>query len=463
MLNMKQYTGYFGCTFCLYPTESVNNQRKYTMSTKVPPLRTDRSIKMSMIEACDLRSLTSDVCGMWGPSSLMNLIYFDLAHGMYVDPLHAGALGVARQWTEIVLTSPNEDYYVGTPENLARINRRLLLFSPPTVITRTPRSIGDRRLWTASKWQNWTILYSLICLRVILKTKYLNHWALFVTAMNILMQNSISRQSLIEAEILMIKFVAQFQDFYGKCAMTYNVHLLLHIVRSVVNWGPLWVHSTFPFEGQNKFLLTLKHSPTRLIPQMSRRFLSFQKVRSFPEKTRISHTVKEFCDSLFDKNLKFFSRIDHCVLLGSGKIHTLCQRELLDLNRVVDACWSYDKMIYQGVRYFTSSYHEKYCKKSNDSVVLLKSGQFGKILKIYKLSNENQEETVLFINIFKIDQEFFISNANVTVNHIKKCSCTNNIQIFRPTELLKSYLYVNTKYLEYIILIPYGCHGDEMT
>ncbi len=37
--------------------------------------------------------------------------------------------------------------------------------------------------------------------------------------------------------------------------MTLNVHSLLHLSKSVVNWGPLWSHSAFMFEDFNGYLL----------------------------------------------------------------------------------------------------------------------------------------------------------------------------------------------------------------
>ena len=33
--------------------------------------------------------------------------------------------------------------------------------------------------------------------------------------------------------------------------MTINIHSLLHVPQTVVDLGPLWAHSCFPFENQN--------------------------------------------------------------------------------------------------------------------------------------------------------------------------------------------------------------------
>ena len=48
----------------------------------------------------------------------MNLKYYDLAEGMTVDNMHSVLLGVTRQYTEIILTSVNSDFYVGSPDKL---------------------------------------------------------------------------------------------------------------------------------------------------------------------------------------------------------------------------------------------------------------------------------------------------------------------------------------------------------
>ena len=40
--------------------------------------------------------------------------------------------------------------------------------------------------------------------------------------------------------------------------MTYNMHLLQHVAKSVNNLGPLYLHDAFDFENENRLLLQLK-------------------------------------------------------------------------------------------------------------------------------------------------------------------------------------------------------------
>jgi len=48
-----------------------------------------------------------------------------------------------------------------------------------------------------------------------------------------------------------------------------NVHLLRHLVHYVQQYGPLWTHSCFPFEGFNGKLLKLHHETQHILMQVS--------------------------------------------------------------------------------------------------------------------------------------------------------------------------------------------------
>lgn len=283
------------------------------------------------------------------------------------------------------------------------INNRLLSISSPKIITRTPRPLTERKLWRASEWRSWFLFYSLTCLRGILPNKYLRHWSLFVITINILLQDSITHTALTKAKSLVVKFVVKFQSFYGKQSMTYNVHLLLHLCQSVENYGPLWAHNTFPFENANRLLLKNKHSPARIIPQLTKRILFFQDITSFSDKTTISHHLSEFCNSLFGTRLKTALKLnDNSVLVDSGKNCVLTEEEIELLNEPVEKCLSFDKLIYKDVRYTIISYQQQRCKKINDSIVQLDNGSIGHIHKIYLMKFGNVEEVILFINIFRL-------------------------------------------------------------
>ncbi|XP_008548971.3 uncharacterized protein LOC103572237 [Microplitis demolitor] len=123
ILNMKQYNGSYGCTFCEHPGKRINNSQKFPMTMIVPTERTDKSIKEQMLRAAG-NEYDNDIMGVWGPSPLMNLNHFNIADGMSPDYMHAVLLGVIKQHTEILLSSFGEDFYVGNPNQLEALNTK---------------------------------------------------------------------------------------------------------------------------------------------------------------------------------------------------------------------------------------------------------------------------------------------------------------------------------------------------
>ena len=257
MLNMKRFNGIYGCTYCEHPTESVESYRKYPVLNDPPALRTHESIKKNMIAAHE--NDEPNVMGVFGPSPLMYLRHFDLAKGMVLDFMHSCLLGVTELHLTILMTNSKTDYYIGSPANIHLINETLLSIKPPSCIARIPRDIVERGQWKASQWLSWLIFYSLIALRGILPVKYYDHWALFVSAMHILLDDSISPAKLQTAGILLVKFAYYFEELYGKPSMHFNIRLLFHLRDTVENWGPLWAISTFDFENENRLLLQKKN------------------------------------------------------------------------------------------------------------------------------------------------------------------------------------------------------------
>ncbi|CAG5084627.1 Protein of unknown function [Cotesia congregata] len=195
ILNMKEYDGTYGCTFCEHPTECVDNFQKFSMTMIVPKERTDKSIKNQMVQTAEIQE-GNDVMGVLGPSPLMNLDYFNIADGMSPDYIDAVLLGVIKEHTEILLSSLGEDYYVGNPNQLEVLNTRLSSFKHPTCITRSPPTLTDRKMWKATEWRSWLLFYSLICFKGILPQKYFDHLAILVEAIHILLSDKINYDEL---------------------------------------------------------------------------------------------------------------------------------------------------------------------------------------------------------------------------------------------------------------------------
>ncbi|XP_074095725.1 uncharacterized protein LOC141525232 [Cotesia typhae] len=457
ILNMKQYNGTYGCTFCEHPTQRVDNNLKFPISTNVPKSRTDESIKANMVLA-SANEYDNDIMGVWGPSPLMNLNYFNLVDGMSPDYMHALLLGVVKQHTEILLSSFGEEYYVGNPNQLEAINKKLLDFKHPSCITRSPRQLTERDMWKATEWRSWLLFYSVICLKGILPQKYVNHLALLVEAVCILLSNKITNDDLKIAETLIIKYVIYYQEYFGEKSMTYNVHLLTHIPHSVFNLGPLQFHNTFIFENENHFLLLLQKSPNNISIQIARRYLFKKALLPLKNKINLSEEFFKFCEKNLTGHLKNTFEVNGCILIGKGKKYVLNSKERRIVNRS-DECKSFNRFIYNSTRYTSKTY--RLCQKINDSVVLLKDGKVGIIQNIcYFNCSENDRKLFIFYNEVVMLKKYYNSSSDVIVHHIEECSITNNLDFCEIEMIANPCILTFTQNKHFVIFIPQGCHGD---
>ena len=270
MQNTTQFNGYFGCGFCLHPGTLVERQVKYTVT---PTVYADREAKTMLLDMEQAVAQNKSVRGVKGPSPLINMPYFDIVWGFVPDYMHSVLLGVIRQLTELLLNSSDQPYYIGSPNTMRMLENRMKEIKPPHLITRLPRPLAECKYWKASEWRAWLLYYSLPVLNGILKPCYVKHLSLLVSAVFLLLQENISFQDVNKADDMLFEFVTKVQLLYGEATMTFNVHLLTHLAKSVKLWGPLWAQSAFVFETANGGLLKLLHGTKCVALQIVNKFL----------------------------------------------------------------------------------------------------------------------------------------------------------------------------------------------
>lgn len=129
--------------------------------------------------------------------------------------------------------------------------------------------ISDHRnFWKASEFRSWLLYYSLPLLLGQLPPLYLQHYALLVCAMHILLQPQLTEGKIAAAEEMLRDFIHFLPELYSETECTLNAHLLLHICDHVRHWGPLWVFSTFGFESMNGYLVGHIHATYRVADQL---------------------------------------------------------------------------------------------------------------------------------------------------------------------------------------------------
>ncbi|CAN7982373.1 unnamed protein product [Ixodes pacificus] len=171
--------------------------------------------------------------------------------------MHCVLEGVTKQLLELWLTPSERDCFIGTPSNLSVLDERLKCIKPPQWFTRLPRRLSERMHWKASEWIWWLLHYSVPCLHGMLPQPYLDHLCLLVECIFLLLKDAVTPDDITRACDLATEFVVKMQTLYGQRAMTFNIHQMLHLPKSVQMLGPLWTHSSFVFEGGNGTLVKL--------------------------------------------------------------------------------------------------------------------------------------------------------------------------------------------------------------
>ena len=189
--NCKQFNGKCGCNFCEHEGVAVSHNRG--PPTRYYPQRGEQAQRTSERQAeyaARAAVLSEAVQGVKGISIIDVLPTFDTVKGFTPEYMHSVCQGVIRQISNLWLDSGNheEDFYLG--RKVQRIDQRLLGISPPSEITRAPRTLKDRTFWKASEWRAF-MLYSLIVLHGILPAVYLKHFFLLVFGVYTLLGDNI--------------------------------------------------------------------------------------------------------------------------------------------------------------------------------------------------------------------------------------------------------------------------------
>lgn len=80
----------------------------------------------------------------------------------------------------------------------------------------------------ASEWESWLLYYCLPCSRDILSAQFLNHFALLVSTVYLLLKSHVTVEDIDQSTKQITEFVITMQYHYGDAEMASNVHTLLN-------------------------------------------------------------------------------------------------------------------------------------------------------------------------------------------------------------------------------------------
>jgi len=131
-----------------------------------------------------------------------------------------------------------------------------------------------------------------------------------VTGVALLNSDSVSREDINIGDALLCKFVLDFESLYTLCNMSFNIHLLRHLARCVLETGTLSISSCFWFEHLNGKLMSLAHGTRHAGLQIAK---TLGHLTELPEKiVRLPPgPTKQFCEQLTSKFKRL--KVNECI------------------------------------------------------------------------------------------------------------------------------------------------------
>ena len=197
------------------------------------------------------------------PCQVMNfpIGYFDAVKFTAIDPMH-----VFKLWTKNNFL---------TKKDLKVIESRIQSFDVGTGIGRLPHRISSNfGGYTASQWKNWTLIYSMFCLKGLLAEDHMRWWQIFVLACQYLTSPILSKTNILKADLLFVKFGERFEQLYGRKSVTPNMHVHCHLKDCVIDCGAVHAFWCCSFERFNGILGSMQVNGRSFEVQLMRKLLA---------------------------------------------------------------------------------------------------------------------------------------------------------------------------------------------
>lgn len=461
IVNMRQFNGKYGCTYCLHKGEEVKVGRG---SAHVYPGGKGKKRTLSRHEVHIEKNIQTGkvVKGVKGPCVIMMIPLMDPIYSFPPEYMHSCLLGVTKLFASAWFDSSNHsrEWYLGT--KISQFNEKLIAMQPPCEVTRTPQQIKFSKL-KANDLKYFLLYYSLICLTDLMPKKFIKHWMLFVYSIYTFSKSKITEDEFVSADEALILFVDKIEDLYGKEYMKYNVHVLRHIPDFVKKFGALWAWSAFPFEHFNGVIGKLHHGTQCIPSQICKMYSRLRYVKqeaqifndpncsmegkmlfqSIMKQCRISKCIE------FKESLKIFGKPIDFLLSTSQKVLI----ELVLQDSVEENVKSFQRFISNNILFHGSKYSR--LSKRNNSTVLLKNGSIMVITYLISVTLPDSESStyVVFGKELRILNEELCKYANISSNRFSFVAVkTNNDIACLVHEIDKK--CVNVIYKDKLYIIP---------
>lgn len=449
MQGLHQFNGEYGCNWCLHPGKWVVKKNNPDSGSYKYPLLDSAFENRNLNDSLEHMSKGTDKKPCFGfkrPSQLINLNKFNIIQGFVPDYMHIIS-GLGKQFSRIWFGNKKVSSSFIEKHEIDEINAILESIKAPHQICRFTRSLKDKAFWKAREWENFILYYSPLILHFFFDRRYVLHWLKLVEALYILLQSEITIAQINQADILLHEFVFDKQKLYSKSTMTFNIHLLLHLVESVLNWGPLHTHSAYPFESGNFELLKIINAAKGVYQQVCRH-INLRYSYSILEKQILPHAsikVEAFCTQQGTSSVKHTIKLFNSRYFGKP---VDVNSKWIDELHLSSRARAFNKMVKDSCLFVSCG---KENKRSDNSFGQLMCGSYVKIIN-FVIDLQSKQH---FVICYKLKtQKAFKKHFKM----LHKIVTTENIETAVPVENLnKVCVHVNIKGLEYVCAVPNLC------
>lgn len=454
--NRVKFSGYYGCSWCYEPGFYVGHAVHYPLSEIEPDLRTHTSHLANIKEIEEIKkssvikNKTPTVMGVKGSMIFVEkLPFFDSIWGFPIDYMHGCLLGVTRQVLELLKT-PGVKYKL-TKQDREAVDQRLMSIKPPHEIYRLPRPTADMSKWKASEFESWLLYWSLLCLDGIANPEFLEMYALFVRGVFTLLKRDITKEDIARTEYDLTKFVGTFQIEFSKSAMTFNLHSVGHLCKSVLETGPMTGTSAFVFEnGIFNFKKEIT-GPRSVSHQITKKFLKKKMLLSRLDYLTTSSQCKHFCQELFrhDDVKDFLKLSEEITLIAKTRISVQTENEIKNFmndNSIVINV--YKKCIYKKIVIHSKDYTRT--TKTNDTYIQLQSDE---VIHIHHLL-VIKDQCYIYGCCFNIIP-YAVGNVEMDHIHCITNKCGDQKIITNIRNFKNKVIFIEIDHSQYICFFPY--------
>ena len=201
-------------------------------------------------------------------TTLLDLPYYDSVRFCVIDPMHNLFLGTAKHMFKLWLEKG-----LLTRDTIEEVSSRIARMNVQSDAGRLPSNIGSNYgSFTAEEWKNWTMVFSMFCLKELLPDADLQCWQSFVLACRSLCKPFLTKVDITKGDFLLVKFCKNVERLYGKLTVTPNMHLHGHLKECIHDFGTLYGFWCFSFERYNGLLGSFKTNNNNPEIQIMRKF-----------------------------------------------------------------------------------------------------------------------------------------------------------------------------------------------